>query len=175
VEVDMSELDLKVIRTRANAATGGPWSVERDEYIFESRDDLVGTRDCCIDSIEEKGARVVSSFEYNDNIQKDAEFIAHARQDVPALLDRVEELEKEIAFLRSKPRKRQGISSVQRFRIFSRDRFTCRYCGARGGPDVPLEIDHHTPVSKGGGNDDENLWTACFECNRGKRDVEIKR
>ena len=50
-------------------------------------------------------------------------------------------------------------------RIFLRDDFTCRYCGARG---VRLECDHVVPVLKGGGEDDANLVTACGPCNRSK-------
>lgn len=53
-----------------------------------------------------------------------------------------------------------------RRRIFSRDNFTCRYCGVIGGI---LECDHVIPVSRGGNNDDSNLATACFPCNRAKR------
>lgn len=54
-----------------------------------------------------------------------------------------------------------------RERIFRRDDYTCRYCGARGGR---LECDHVVPVAKGGGHEDGNLATACFTCNRSKRD-----
>ena len=53
-----------------------------------------------------------------------------------------------------------------RTRIFTRDDYTCQYCGARGGR---LECDHITPVSRGGTNDDNNLCAACFSCNRSKR------
>jgi hypothetical protein len=51
--------------------------------------------------------------------------------------------------------------------VFERDDYTCRYCGARGGK---LECDHVVPVSRGGGNEPSNLATACFQCNRSKRD-----
>ena len=51
--------------------------------------------------------------------------------------------------------------------IFERDDYTCQYCGARG---VKLECDHVIPVSRGGSSDLENLATACFTCNRSKRD-----
>lgn len=64
---------------------------------------------------------------------------------------------------------RQTISKSLRFDIFKRDAFTCQYCGRRP-PDVVLELDHIHPVSKGGDNDEMNLVTACFDCNRGKRD-----
>ena len=63
--------------------------------------------------------------------------------------------------------KRKSISKKLRFEVFKRDNFTCQYCSAKP-PKVPLEIDHIIPVIKGGTNDDYNLITACFDCNRGK-------
>lgn len=65
--------------------------------------------------------------------------------------------------------KRRAISTRTRFEVFKRDRFTCQYCG-RTPPKVILEVDHIQPVSKGGGGDEGNLVTACFDCNRGKAD-----
>lgn len=59
-----------------------------------------------------------------------------------------------------------------RFEIFKRDDFTCKYCGRRS-PDVVLEVDHIHPVSKGGTDDEMNLITSCWECNRGKSDVPL--
>lgn len=56
---------------------------------------------------------------------------------------------------------------VIRAAIFARDDYTCAYCGVRGGR---LECDHIVPVSRGGSNARENLTTACFSCNRAKRD-----
>lgn len=58
-----------------------------------------------------------------------------------------------------------SVWAVIRARIFNRDDYTCRYCGDRGGR---LECDHIHPVSKGGSHDDDNLATACFDCNRSK-------
>lgn len=55
--------------------------------------------------------------------------------------------------------------------IFKRDDYTCQYCGARG---VRLECDHVFPVSKGGHHGEENLVTACFDCNRSKRDKTVE-
>ncbi len=68
--------------------------------------------------------------------------------------------------------KRKSISKRLRFEVFKRDRFTCQYCSAKP-PKVPLEIDHIVPVSKNGKNTIDNLITACFDCNRGKSDVEL--
>lgn len=53
-----------------------------------------------------------------------------------------------------------------RSRIFERDNYTCQYCGEYG---KRLECDHVVPVSRGGSNEDRNLVTACFSCNRSKR------
>ena len=36
-----------------------------------------------------------------------------------------------------------------------------------------LEVDHITPVSKGGTDDIMNLVTSCRDCNRGKRDKKL--
>lgn len=33
-----------------------------------------------------------------------------------------------------------------------------------------LRIDHIIPISKGGTNDEENLWLLCENCNRAKSD-----
>lgn len=63
--------------------------------------------------------------------------------------------------------KRKPLSKKNRFEVFKRDLFTCQYCG-NSPPLVILEVDHITPVSKGGDNDQDNLITACFDCNRGK-------
>lgn len=61
-----------------------------------------------------------------------------------------------------------AIGKSLRFKIFARDGFTCQYCGQRP-PEVVLEVDHIHPVSKGGTDEDMNLISSCFDCNRGKR------
>jgi hypothetical protein len=60
-----------------------------------------------------------------------------------------------------------AVSKRLRFEIFRRDGHTCRYCGA-SAPDVKLTIDHVVPIALGGGDDPDNLVTACAECNAGK-------
>lgn len=61
-----------------------------------------------------------------------------------------------------------GIGLRKRFRILNRDGFRCRYCGTSAGSDA-LEVDHVVARSAGGSDDDANLVTSCFPCNRGKR------
>lgn len=57
---------------------------------------------------------------------------------------------------------------AQRFRIFTRDGFKCVYCGASPSDGARLVIDHLLPYSATGKTVDENLKTACTECNSGK-------
>jgi hypothetical protein len=67
---------------------------------------------------------------------------------------------------------RKSLSKRTRFEVFKRDDFACQYCG-RHPPDVFLEVDHITPVCDGGGDDEGNLITACFDCNRGKAGISL--
>jgi len=62
---------------------------------------------------------------------------------------------------------RKPISKGLRFKVFKRDDFTCQYCGAHP-PEAILHVDHINPVKLGGGNEMENLLTACSSCNLGK-------
>ena len=48
---------------------------------------------------------------------------------------------------------------------------TCVYCGAK---DVPLEVEHIVPRSKGGSNRVSNLTIACVPCNQAKSNLDIK-
>lgn len=67
-----------------------------------------------------------------------------------------------------------GISKTVRFEVFKRDGFRCQYCG-KTPPEAMLEVDHIQPQSKGGLDTILNLITACFECNRGKRDIALDK
>lgn len=67
-----------------------------------------------------------------------------------------------------------GISRKLRFEVFKRDGFGCQYCG-KTPPEVTLEVDHITPKSREGRDDINNLLTACFDCNRGKSNISLKK
>jgi hypothetical protein len=56
----------------------------------------------------------------------------------------------------------------RRWHVLERDGFTCRYCG-QSAPEVRLEVDHVLPRSRGGGDELDNLVTACWSCNQGKK------
>lgn len=72
-----------------------------------------------------------------------------------------------------KAKKRQGISVKTRFLVLRRDNFTCCLCGGTAKDGMRLEIDHKKPVARGGTSHEDNLWTLCFECNRGKGTMDI--
>lgn len=63
--------------------------------------------------------------------------------------------------------KRKPIGNAKRFKTFQRDGFRCQYCGA-SPPAVVLHVDHVVAVANGGSNADDNLVTACSNCNHGK-------
>jgi hypothetical protein len=65
-----------------------------------------------------------------------------------------------------------AVSVRVRFEVFKRDGFQCRYCGKKS-PEVVLEVDHIVPVCEGGGDEEMNLATACWDCNRGKSGVPL--
>lgn len=55
----------------------------------------------------------------------------------------------------------------RRYTVFTRDNFTCRYCGKR--VEKP-HCDHVMPRSRGGSDEVKNLVTACPSCNLRKSD-----
>lgn len=63
--------------------------------------------------------------------------------------------------------KRKALSKTTRFEVFKRDGFKCQYCGAHP-PSALLHVDHIQAVAAGGGNEIDNLVTACEACNLGK-------
>ncbi|MGW0930688.1 HNH endonuclease [Streptomyces sp. NPDC002644] len=45
--------------------------------------------------------------------------------------------------------------------MLARDKFKCQSCSSR----EQLEVDHLTPVAKGGSWEKDNLWTLCRNCH----------
>lgn len=98
----MSELDVDAIRARAEAATSGPWTVGEQKFDRGNRwrlpvlyrwasdeDEGPHTDQLCVVEYPESG------FQYpHAEGLADAEFIARARKDIPALIAEVERLRK---------------------------------------------------------------------------------
>ncbi len=60
-------------------------------------------------------------------------------------------------------------------RIFRRDDYRCSICGRGATDGVKLQIDHKRPVSKGGTDDESNLWTLCAHCNVSKSNLGLEK
>jgi hypothetical protein len=65
--------------------------------------------------------------------------------------------------------RRPQISRELRYEVLERDGFRCQLCGRSPVADgVKLELDHKISRDDNGRTDRENLWTLCYDCNRGK-------
>ena len=91
----MTPNQLAEIEARAEAATPGPWGIYG--YIGVLQTD--GKRRNIIDigflGTDERGFEISVRVEETGIKPKDADFIAHARTDIPALLAHIRELEAE--------------------------------------------------------------------------------
>ena len=67
-----------------------------------------------------------------------------------------------------------SVSKKTRFEVFKRDGFRCAYCG-RTPPEIVLEVDHVDPKYNGGSDSIDNLLSACFDCNRGKKHIPLDK
>ena len=67
---------------------------------------------------------------------------------------------------------RKTLSIRKRFFVFKRDQFTCQICG-KSGQGMRPEVDHKVSVHDGGTDALDNLWTLCFDCNRGKSKTSL--
>jgi 5-methylcytosine-specific restriction endonuclease McrA len=54
---------------------------------------------------------------------------------------------------------------MTKLEVFSRDQYTCQYCGRQG---KELTLDHVVPRKRGGEHTWENVVSACIPCNRRK-------
>jgi 5-methylcytosine-specific restriction endonuclease McrA len=67
-----------------------------------------------------------------------------------------------LAHMVKRPRPRPKLTRVE---VFSRDRYTCQYCGKETGQ---LTLDHVIPRYRGGQHVWGNIVSACVPCNRRK-------
>lgn len=87
--------------------------------------------------------------------------------------DKDDILEKNIEYINNHKTSRD-INLRLRFKVFQRDNFKCKLCGASPAtnPNVILHVDHIIPYSKGGETVIENLQTLCSNCNLGKSNMK---
>jgi hypothetical protein len=61
------------------------------------------------------------------------------------------------------------IRKEKRLAIYLRDGVSCAYCGKGVEDGATLSLDHLTPYSKGGSNQETNLVTCCQSCNSARQ------
>ncbi|ARU26091.1 hypothetical protein [Cellvibrio sp. PSBB006] len=81
----LTEREIEEIKRRCDAATPGPWK----SYI-EGRDHTSGSDFIMTSIVDDRG----ESIELTGATVADYDFIAHARQDIPRLLEEIERLKK---------------------------------------------------------------------------------
>jgi hypothetical protein len=62
----------------------------------------------------------------------------------------------------------------KRIALFVRDRGACVYCGATYQDGAQLTVDHVRSRKRGGGDEFENIVTACRPCNEDKAHFSLK-
>lgn len=91
-------LDLDAIQARADTATEGPWFLDSngmDHAFVGNRSD--GRQHGLWEIVHMSGDRLADlKPECAEQVRDDAVFIAYARQDIPALIARIRELESEV-------------------------------------------------------------------------------
>ena len=97
---ELTEQELADIRARCEAATGGPW-----RFVEEGRDNTSGDSFIMTGPPRGRNGDLYLTTDKRDGSHADYEFIAHARQDIPRLLDEVERLRRLVAESANRTRK----------------------------------------------------------------------
>src|SRR5262245_28511384 len=77
---------------------------------------------------------------------------------------------------------KKQLSRKLRLRVFERDGWRCWFCGLRTkladvsclGDINNASLEHLTPETRGGSNDESNLVTACTRCNSQKKNRTVE-
>ena len=81
----MTDAELQDVRSRCDAASEGPWKASIEGRDHASGSDIIMTR---------KGVGRGEDIEMSGGTTADYDFIAHARQDVPRMLEEIARLRK---------------------------------------------------------------------------------
>jgi 5-methylcytosine-specific restriction protein A len=63
-------------------------------------------------------------------------------------------------------RKRGRQAVIDRQRIMNRDNGLCQICKVNGLLTIAYEVDHITPLHKGGSDQDDNKQALCINCHK---------
>jgi hypothetical protein len=113
-------VDIKAIKERCDRATPGPWNVDQKAQGDCTNLDIDCGKTVCDESCKEcewyeffTGASIDKILtlrldEWDGINDADADFIAHAREDIPALIAEIESLQAQLADLQAKYDKLAG-------------------------------------------------------------------
>jgi chromosome segregation ATPase len=153
------EHDAEGARERAEKATPGPWEAEQDGvlvYVVTAEPQSSGHREA-VALIDDDTGRLLGQ-------DADADFIAHARTDIPALADALEAAEKKLARHRAEDYPAQ----VSDLSEMLRDAET-ELARLRG------ENERLREAEFGIGPNDERLSLEAIQARRAQRDTELTR
>ena len=94
--------------------------------------------------------------------------------DVQQFKDMVRQMDiQEVELIDNDKNKKTIVRKTQRqldtkisWKVFGRDKYTCRYCGRKGEDGVPMSYDHIMLWENGGPNTMDNGVCACKKCNK---------
>ena len=95
----LSKEQLDAVRARADAATPGPWEWQGDSLItLDDTASRYGPTGRCVLAFDRGDSMTLSGLVRNEHVSnlEDAEFIAAARADIPALLAHIDALQDEL-------------------------------------------------------------------------------
>ena len=142
--------------------------IDVPDYVMEYDEDGFYSR-LGFATIKESSLTVDYKFVYTSNAGK-----AQRSFTVPmteeTIVELINALQNKLSMSAFTKEQRSLMTSKLRTSIKERDNYTCKYCGnsIHSEPNLLLEVDHITPVSKGGYTTPENLQTLCWKCNRAK-------
>jgi hypothetical protein len=136
-------VDIEAIRERANAATKGPWeTAHNDTYVGGSVID--GDWDWIIGDLQIDSGQDQEDYR-GKRIKENCIFVAHARQDIPALCDEIESLRERVKELEGKEKDLMALCERLANGIDHMD--NCMACGeegnrncVRGGQEAELAV-----------------------------------
>ena len=139
----------------------------RERYHCLARGTLLEYEDV---GINIKGIDHIEQISRDDTQQisdKSKEYLNTLRQNAEVLQNYKRKITRFETLANKSLNRRRKVPLHIRFQVLKRDKLTCQSCG-RSAPGVKLEVDHKKSILDGGSNEMFNLWTLCYDCNRGK-------
>lgn len=129
-------VDVTKVAARAQAATEGPWPIEREELSDDFSDEEQATAFPMTIGPIQSWEHALSNITDEEvaQVEADAAFISASRTDVPALCDALQEQDEELATVIAE---REEARALARRLVATERVLTCVYCGEAYPPGSP--------------------------------------